>query len=307
MSKEELSREDRLALLASETDRVVTLDQLVALKYSPQELRTLVAKKLWQRPQRGVYFLFPGNPTWRQDVRAAMLGAGDKAQLFGPALAAWAGLDGAVECDIEIVVACGEGPPPRGVRVHRTRHLSKKRKYDGIVGTSAERLLVDYAAAVSVELAERAVESALTKGLTAEQRIWREIAELGEAVPGVRSLNAIMMARPKGKAARSSLELDTLKLIRNANLPLPERNFDVYVDGEHFEIDLAYLQVLGAIEVDSKQWHSTATQQARDRRRQDKLELGGWTFLRLRSADVYGRPEWVIGQIRRLLRGVAAA
>jgi hypothetical protein len=115
-----------------------------------------------------------------------------------------------------------------------------------------------------------------------------------------------MELRPKGKAARSTLELDAFRLIRKAKLPLPERNVDVYVDGEHFEIDLAYLAFLGAIEVDSKRWHSTATQRANDRRRQNKLELAGWTFVRVKSADVYGRPEWVIEQIRHLGCGVQA-
>jgi hypothetical protein len=168
-------------------------------------------------------------------------------------------------------------------------------------------MLVDYAAVVSTELAERAVESAMTKGRTAERRIWKELAALGEAVPGVRALTRIMELRPDGKAARSTLEIDTLNVIRKSGLPLPVRNHDVHVDGEHFEIDLAYPGVLGAIEVDSKRWHSTATQKANDRRRQDVLEAVGWTFVRVRSADVYGRPGWVVAQIRSLLCIVSAA
>ncbi len=222
-------------------------------------------------------------------------------------LAAFAGLDGATESVIEVVVPYGKGPAPRGVKVHRTRHPSKTRMYDELPGTSVERLLVDYVAVVSTDLGERAVESALTMGLTAERRIWRELASLGEFVRGVRRLTRIMEQRPNGKAARSTLELDVLRLIRKAGLPLPERNFDVYVDGQRFEIDLAYVHSLGAIEADSKKWHSTATQKAKDRRRQDKLELAGWTFVRVTSADAYGRPEWVIEQIRALVCGVVAA
>jgi hypothetical protein len=302
-----LSKEERLAKLAKDNDCVATRAELRKAKFSVKEIRTALARKRWQPLQRGVYLLSAGNPTWRQEVRAALAAAGPGAQMTARTLAAWIGLDGATPSVIELVVPCGKGPAPRGVTIHRTRHPSKKRMYDGLAGTQVERLLVDYAAAVSLDLAERAVESALTMGLTAEHRIWRELATLGEAVPGVRVLTRIMEERPNGKAARSTLELDLLRLIRKCDLPLPERNFDVYVDGEHFEIDLAYVPVLGAIEADSRKWHSTATQKAKDKRRQDRLELAGWTFVRITSADVYGRPEWVVEQIRGLLCGVVAA
>lgn len=302
-----IPREQRLAELAAECDCVVTIDQLRVLGYSDQEIGTEVSKKVWQRLQRGVYLLSAGTPTWRQNVRAAMLGAGENAQLAARALAAWAGVDGATEGVVEIVVPYGKGPAPNNVTVHRTRHESKTRMYDDIAGTSVERMLVDYAAFVSTELAERAVESVLVRGWTAERRIWSELATLGEAVPGVRRLTRIMELRPEGKAARSTLELDVLRIIRKAGLPLPVRNHDAYVDGERFEIDLVYLAVLGAIEVDSKRWHTTATQRAKDKLRQEKLEAAGWTFVRIRSADVYGRPEWVIAQIRNLVCGTIAA
>jgi len=295
-------RAERLAKLAAASDCVVTLAQLIATGYSEREIRTAIEKKLWQRLQVGVFLLAAGKATWRQRVRAAMLAAGGEAQLFGRTLAAWAGLDGSFEGVIEIVVPHGHaGPKPKGVTVHRTRHMSKVRKYDGLAGTTVERLLVDYAAHVSTDLAECAVESALTKGLTHERRVWRELATLPEEVPGVRALARIMDLRPAGKAARSVLEVETLKLIRKSDLPMPVRNHDVWVDGDHFEIDMAYLANLGAIEVDSKRWHSTASQKAKDKLRQAKLEAAGWTFVRVRTADVYGRPEWVVDQIRDLV------
>ncbi|HUR78698.1 MAG TPA: hypothetical protein VMZ22_12185 [Acidimicrobiales bacterium] len=302
------SRAEQLAKLAAASDCVATLDQLLELGYSEKEIRTAMARKVWQQLQRGVYLLSAGTPTWRQRALAAVLAAGGGAQLAARALAAWVGLDGATEGVIEIVVEYGKGPAPKGVAVRRTRKPSKTRTYDGRMrGTSIERLLVDYAARVPVELAERATESALLKGLTAERRIWQELATLGEAVPGVRRLARIMELRPEGKAARSTLELDALRLIRNSELPMPVRNFDVWVDGRRYEIDLAYLSRLGAIEVDSKRWHSTAAQRAKDRRKQEACERAGWTFLRITSVDVYGRPNWVIDQLRSLVCGVAAA
>jgi very-short-patch-repair endonuclease len=303
-----ISKDERLARLAAKNEGVVTRAQLLLLGFSDKAISTALARRRWQQLQRGVYLLSPAEPTWRQRVRAASLAAGADGQVCGRTLAAWLGLDGATERVIEISVPYGKCPEPVGVVIHRTRHIGPKRTYDdAIPGTSVERLLVDYAALVPVDLAERAVESALSKGLTPERRIWREIAALGTAVPGVRRLERLMELRPKGKPARSTFEIELFKLIRQSGLPLPERNHDTWVDGDHFEIDLAYIDVRGAIEADSERYHGTATQRANDRRRQGELERAGWTFVRVRWADVFGRPEWVIEQIRTLLCRVVAA
>lgn len=298
--------DERVARLAALEGGVVTRLQLLEAGLTDHAIEQQLRRKRWAQLQRGVYLLSAAKPTWRQLVRAAALAAGEPAQASARTLAAWLGLDGATEGTIEVTVPYGKGPEPRGVKVHRTRHIGPMRMHDGLPGTTVERLLVDYAAFVAAPIAERAVESALTRGLTAEPRIWREIAALGSKVPGVSRLDRIMALRPKGKAARSGLELSVLRLIRNAGLPLPERNHDAYVDGKHFEIDLAYVEVRGAIEADGRKHHSTATQRANDRRRQATLEIAGWNFVRVTSADVYGRPEWVIDQVRSLLCGVVA-
>jgi hypothetical protein len=303
-----ISKDDRLAELASKNDGVVSRAQLKKLGFSDHEIHTALTRRRWQQLQRGVYLLSAAPPSWRQRVRAAYLAGGPIAQVSARALAAWLGLDGADEGVIEVTVPYAKRPELKGATVHRSRRLGRARIYDGaIAGSSVERLLVDYAAAVSLPLAERAVESALCKGLTAERRIWKEIADLGEAVPGVRRLTRIMETRPEGKPARSTLELEVLRLIRASDLPLPTRNHDVYVDDEHFEIDLAYVAVLGAIEADSRRFHTTATQRENDKRREVALEAAGWTFVRVRWADVFGRPAWVIEQIRALVCRVVAA
>lgn len=302
------SKYSLLAELAECNDAVVTRAELHSLGFSDQEIATQIEHRRWRQMQRGVYLLSAATPTWRQRVRAAQLAAGDESQVSARTLAAWLGLDGAAQGVIELTVPYGKLPEPDGVVMHRSRRMDKGRTYDDAIrGTSVERLLVDYAAVVTIDLAEQAVESALSKGLTAERRIWPEIATLGPAVPGVRRLERLMELRPKGKPARSKLEIEVLRVIRQADLPLPVRNFDVWVDGEHFEIDLAYPDVRGAIEADSDRYHRTATQKANDARRQAVLEGVGYEFVRVRWADVFGRPEWVMHQIRDLLCRVVAA
>jgi very-short-patch-repair endonuclease len=82
---------------------------------------------------------------------------------------------------------------------------------------------------------------------------------------------------------------------------VPVRNFDVFVDGRRYEIDLAYPDCLGAIEADSRRFHATATQKRKDRERQDALEGVGYRFRRFTWTDVFGRPDWIVEQVRELV------
>lgn len=117
-----------------------------------------------------------------------------------------------------------------------------------------------------------------------------------------------MTNRPKGKPARSFLELEVLDLIRASDMPLPRRNHDVIDgNGQKREIDLCYVAQRGAIEVDGAAFHSTATQTASDRKRQKALEAVGFRFVRVTWRDAFDRPGWVIEQVSELLCGVVAA
>ena len=117
-----------------------------------------------------------------------------------------------------------------------------------------------------------------------------------------------MEHRPHGKPSRSILELEVLDVLRSSGLPLPARNVEVIDgDGNRREIDLCYLLHKGAIEADSRKWHSTASQTAEDKLRQRALEAVGFEFVRVTWRDVFDRPEWIIGEARRLLQRVVAA
>jgi hypothetical protein len=181
---------------------------------------------------------------------------------------------------------------------------------DGVRVVCIEDALLSFAAlSKDRRQVEVAVESALLSRRTTERKIWRVVAlNSRSGVRGVALLRGVMERRPKGKPARSVLELEVLDLIRSSDLPLPTRNVDaIDGNGEKREIDLCYVDERGAIEADSKRWHSTATQTAADQRRQAALEAVGFRFVRVTWADVFERPDWVIGEIRGLLLGVVAA
>jgi hypothetical protein len=184
------------------------------------------------------------------------------------------------------------------------------RKSEGVQVVGIEDALLGFAAMSKDRRAvEVAVESALLSHKTSERKIWQAIGRNSrKGVRGVALLRHVMEHRPEGKPSRSMLELEVLDVLRKSGVPLPARNVDVIDgNGDKREIDLCYLTQKGAIEADSKRWHSTASQKADDRRRQRALEAVGFEFVRVTWSDVFDRPEWVIDQVRRLLLRIVAA
>jgi len=303
---------DELAKLAADQDNVVTRTQLRKIGFTDERIQALLANGLWLRLQRGVYLLGPGPATWRQQARAAWLAAGQRVVgLDASSSLLWWRVDGPEEGDIELVLVDGVGgPTPSGAFVHHLKRRVKTQMRDGVRVVRIEDALLGFAASSGERKhVEVAVESALLSRRTTERKIWQHIGRNSRrGVRGVALLRSVMEHRPAGKPAKSILELEVLDLIRRNDLPLPSRNVDVIdANGDRREIDLCYVDRKGAIEADSKRWHSTESQTAADRKRQSALEAVGFEFVRVTWSDVFERPEWVIAEVRRLLLRVVAA
>jgi very-short-patch-repair endonuclease len=175
---------------------------------------------------------------------------------------------------------------------------------------SVEDALLGFAAVSGDRKAvEIAVESVLLANKTTERKLWRHIGlNSRSGVRGIALLRSVIENRPFGKPARSILEIELFDLLRKRKIPLSARNVDVIdANGDRREIDLCYLDQKGAIEADSRRWHSTESQTAQDSRRQRALEAVGFEFVRVTWADVFQRPDWVVSEVQRLLLRVVAA
>jgi hypothetical protein len=302
---------DGLAKLAKNQDNVVARPQLLTLHFSDKQIGLFLERGHWLQLQRGVYLLGRGPATWRQLARAAQLAGGDVVALDAGSALVWWCVEGPKEAEIELVLTSGRGKPePRGCVLRQPSRSLTVRTREGVRVVCLEDALLGYAASCNDRAAvEFAVESVLLSRRSTERKIWQTIGRNSRpGVRGVALLRSVMEKRPDGKPARSHLELEVLDLIRRSGLPLPARNFDVVDgDGNHREIDLCYVAQKGAIEADSRRWHSTATQKAEDRRRQRALEAVGFQFVRVTWRDVFDRPDWVIAEIRQLLQRIVAA
>jgi hypothetical protein len=302
---------ERLAKLATDQDNVATRGQLGSIGFSDKQVSLMLRRGHWVQLQRGVYLLARGPATWRQRARAGQLAGGDVVALDAGSALLWWHLEGPDEGEIDLVLTGGKGrPEPRNCVVRQPSRPLAIRTRDGVRVVCIEDALLGYSAACGDRKAvEFAVESALLSRRTSERKIWQTIGRSSRpGVRGVALLRSVMENRPNGKPSRSILELEVLDLIREWGLPLPTRNVDVVDgDGNRREIDLCYVPTKGAIEADSRRWHSTASQKAEDRRRQRALEAVGFEFVRVTWRDVFDRPDWVIAEVSRLLQRVVAA
>ncbi|MDQ3953605.1 MAG: endonuclease domain-containing protein [Actinomycetota bacterium] len=102
--------------------------------------------------------------------------------------------------------------------------------------------------------------------------------------------------------AESRLERKLWGLIVRSGLPRPVRQHRV-CDGRGFvaRVDLAYPEVLLAVEADGYRWHSGRRAWSRDLARRNRLTSLGWRVLHVTHYDVTESPDDVVEQIRLAL------
>jgi very-short-patch-repair endonuclease len=108
--------------------------------------------------------------------------------------------------------------------------------------------------------------------------------------------------RPEGRPARSGFEVMLLDVIRQFGLRIPVRNYPVVVDGRVVaEIDLAYPNLLGALEANGARWHSTRRARLRDEERKALLRSLGWNVADFEWDEVVHHPEVAAARVRGVL------
>jgi very-short-patch-repair endonuclease len=165
--------------------------------------------------------------------------------------------------------------------------------------------------------------------VTSPVRTWRDLAGILEPpallavtdqvlvrLAGRADLQAELQRRPSGRGcararrvlplaeprAESPMESVLRWLLLEAELPAPELQFVVRDAGGVFlgRADLAWPEHKVLVEFDGD-GHRDRDVFVNDVRRQNRLVAAGWVVLRFTSADVLGRPDEVVAEIRRAL------
>ncbi|MEY2424622.1 MAG: hypothetical protein QOI61_194 [Actinomycetota bacterium] len=296
------SFDQKIAAVAAKQYNVIDRADVLRAGGTDHHIAVRLRSKRWQQLHPGVYLIGAAPATWEQRVFAAGRACGGAAFATGATGLALYGVDGIERSgEIQVAVTQSDRPSPKGVRVFRSRRrLVGKRVIDGIPRASVERCLLDFAAFANEFDVECAVESALDQHLTAERRIWECLTKQGgRGVPGSARLRRVMASRPRGLPAKSVLEIEVGHMLRRHGLGSFVRNCPV-LDGK-YKVDAAFVDEKVAIEADSRRFHSTRTQRANDRRRQEEIEKAGWQFERVTFEDVHLDPVGTIARIRSAL------
>jgi very-short-patch-repair endonuclease len=243
--------------------------------------------------------------SWRQDVLAACLAAGEGAAASHHAAGCLWCLPGFEPIAIEISVPRGRRPRPNGVRVHQVDLPSADvTLVEAIPVTTPARTLLDLASVAPADTVEEALDDALRRRLVTVARLRWRLDELGPR-RGVAIIRRFLNARSvPADGVQSVLETRLLRLIRRAGLPRPVAQHRVRDRGRLIAIvDFAYPEKRLAIEVDGYRWHSGRARWQRDLARRNALTRLGWRVIHFTAHDLDSNPEGTIAAIAEALSG----
>jgi hypothetical protein len=277
------SRSDpnRIWKLVNEQHGVISREQLIAAGLSPKAIRHRIRTGRLHLIHRGVFAA--GRPRIADEGRwlAAVLACGPGAALsFGSAASLWR---------IEREGSCTEVSVPRmrrvripGITVHRPTHFhpGEVRVRESIPVTDPVRTLVDLAATLPAGRVERAVNEADRLDLVHPERLRASLVGQPDT-RGVTALREILDIETF-TLTDSELEQRFLAIVASAGLPLPVTG--ARING--FKVDFHWPELGLVVETDGLRYHRTASQQARDRRRDHAHAKAGLETLRFTNRQV---------------------
>jgi very-short-patch-repair endonuclease len=256
----------------------------------------------WVALHPGVYYLDTTAPPWRTRVLAAVLAAGPGAVSSHRTAGVIYELDGVFGDVIELTVPFNGDPDPDGAIVHRTRRPRPSTLVGSIPVTTVERTILDLAALLPDPVMEKAVMSALHKGLTRLELLDQVIAsDGGRGVKGTRRLRRVLATTDEGLTG-SAAEVEMARILRHPSFPRALTQYRVALpDGSQAYLDFAWPDLMKLVEVDGFAAHSSPESLNRDLARQNMLMELGWQIRRFSPHQIRRQPLLVRSEMERFL------
>jgi very-short-patch-repair endonuclease len=213
---------------------------------------------------------------------AAVLGCGPGAVLsYGSAAALW-GIERERRGTIEVSIPVSTPRRHGRVLVHRRPNLRSAEVVvrEGIPVTSLVRTLIDIASQLDRGDLERAVNEADRLDLIDPEALLDALT-LHPGKRGVGQLRELLSERAF-RLTDSELERRFLRLVSEAGLPLPLTQQRL----NGFRVDFVWPDLKLVVETDGLRYHRTASQQAKDHRRDQAHLAAGFTPLRFTHAQI---------------------
>ena len=179
---------------------------------------------------------------------------------------------------------------------------------DGIPCATVARALIDAARGQPRWTVERAIDSALAArpGLYDELLVVHgDLATSGRS--GIVHIRDVLAERNDAyRAPTTWLEARFLDLMREHNIPEPERQVEIFGRaGRIGTVDFAWQSSRLVVETDGRTFHDSLTDRRNDEWRDRQLERERYTVLRFNRNDILHRPTSVVRLVRNALRAAA--
>lgn len=292
-----------IASIAGRQHGLISLEQLRGLGIDRGAAHQRVRAGRLHPVHDGVYAV--GFPTLTRDrqLMAAVLACGPDAALSHRSAAELWGLRPDERDSVDVTAPGRRGRSPRGIDAHRHSSLraSDVIRVRGIPCTNVERTLLDLAALVPIWGLRKAVAEAEVLRMLDHAKL-RRLIQRNRGRRGVARLRLVLdELHPQVKRTRSELERRFLRMCVRADLPSPEVNASLEIDGRRLEPDFLWRDAGLIIEADGRRYHDTDSAFQLDRRREQRLQLAGWRVSRCTWEQVENESRRLAETIRGLL------
>jgi hypothetical protein len=288
-TKQQRAAGDSVWAVARRQHGVVSREQLRRLGFGKHAIDHRLSTGRLHPIWRGVYAV--GRPDVSRDGRwmAAVLSCGRHACLSHTSAAALWRIREASDGQVEITIRAGSTCRRPGIVVHRRLDsvTAQATRVRGIRVTTPTWTLIDLAALLDRAGTEAAINEANKRDVIDPESLRVALDGLPR-VPGVGILRNLL-DRLTLVLTDSELERRFLPITVNAGLSAPETGR--YVNG--FKVDFYWPDLGLVVETDGLRYHRTASQQARDRLRDQAHSAAGLTPLRFTHAQVRFHPDQV--------------
>lgn len=220
------------------------------------------------------------------------------------------GLDGFREPPVEIITERQVHQPDLDMVIHYSPRFygPPLRTRLGIPVTSIEQTIAQLGAVCPPWKVAQGMDDALRQGLTSLDRLVEHLARYSrKGRRGMGVMRHLLKERVDEGYMQSLFEKALFRTINQANLPAPNKQHPVPINGRTFRLDFAYVHQKIAIEALGYSFHSARDRWESDQDRHTLLGLAGWTLLFITYRQLMSDPAEVAARIRAALANSSAA